>query len=97
MIAGDPTPKPSALAFLNVFWREMSFAAVRWEVLTSVWGYLWLPLVGLGGGGVLWEMRREHPLPSSPRLVGGGDQLPLPMSGEGRGGVAGQRRMNSTP
>ncbi len=55
MIASDPTPKPSALAFLTAFWREMSFAAVRWEVAESRWGYLWLPLVGLGVVAVLWE------------------------------------------
>ncbi len=93
MVLAGTTPKPSALIFLTAFWREMSFAAVRWEVAESVWGYLWLPLVGLGVVALLGKM---PPLPTSP-ACGGGDLDSLPDVGEGRGGVVAQHRMNSTP
>jgi len=57
IVLTDPTPKPSALVFFDAFWREMSFAAVRWEVDASRWGYLWLLLVGLGVVTLLWEIQ----------------------------------------
>jgi hypothetical protein len=48
MVLADTTPQPAPTVFLNAFWRELSFAAVRWEVAQSVWGYLWLPLLAAG-------------------------------------------------
>lgn len=40
--------QPSLLAFLDALWRDLSFAALRWQPATAVWGYLLLPFVGLG-------------------------------------------------
>ena len=40
---------PSAWAFFDGLWRDLSFGAFRWPPPQSVWGYLLLPLVLLGG------------------------------------------------
>ncbi|MEZ4684244.1 MAG: hypothetical protein R2932_59535 [Caldilineaceae bacterium] len=56
----DTTPKPPVLTFLAAFWRELSFASVRWESTASRWGYLWLPLIGLGAVALL------YPRPTAP-------------------------------
>lgn len=40
---------PSAWAFFDSVWRDLSFGAFRWPPPHSVWGYLLLPLVLLCG------------------------------------------------
>lgn len=74
----DSTPKPDTLKFLSDFWRELSFAAVRWDVPTSVWGYLWLPMIGLGVAAAL-----IHLFQASAASVRG--MLPSSLAGRGWG------------
>lgn len=73
----DNAPNADTLTFLAEFWRELSFASVRWEVAQSRWGYLWLPLVGLGIGYQLWASPAGRLLQSLPLLA---TILPIMMS-----------------
>ncbi len=67
MILADPTPKPDGWHFLQSFWRELSFASVRWAVVQSSWGYLWLPLVVMGIVAVLWPLLQQDATMTLPK------------------------------
>lgn len=49
--SGQPTP----WQFLDALWRDLTFAAIRWESSDAVWGYLLLPLILLGFGSLLGQ------------------------------------------
>lgn len=50
--------EPTPLQFLDNLWRDLTFAAIRWETETAAWGYLLLPLVLLGF--IHWLSRRRE-------------------------------------
>lgn len=60
--AGDGQPTP--WQFLDALWRDLTFAAIRWESSDAVWGYLLLPLVVLGFGRLLWQPRLTFEQPT---------------------------------
>lgn len=45
-VGGDDTP--SALAFLDALWRDLTFGAIRWQPEEAVAGLALAPLVGIG-------------------------------------------------
>lgn len=61
--AGGGQPPP--WQFLDALWRDLTFAAIRWESSDAVWGYLLLPLVVLGVGRLLWQPRRTLEQPTA--------------------------------
>lgn len=48
VLSGSDGPQPTAPAFADALWRDLTFAAIRWGSAEAVWGYLLLPLVALG-------------------------------------------------
>lgn len=48
VLQGAGGGQPTSWQFLDLLWRDLTFAAIRWETADAVWGYLLLPLVLLG-------------------------------------------------
>ncbi|MEZ4735211.1 MAG: hypothetical protein R3E79_49580 [Caldilineaceae bacterium] len=48
VLNGAQQAQPSILTFLDMLWRDLSFAAIRWQNAEAVWGYVLLPLSLLG-------------------------------------------------
>lgn len=65
--AGDGQPTP--WQFLDALWRDLTFAAIRWESSDAVWGYLLLPLVLLGLGSLLWQPPAQSTQVSKQRSI----------------------------
>lgn len=55
VLNGAGGEQPTPWQFLDALWRDLTFAAIRWESSDAVWGYLLLPLVLLGFGCLLWQ------------------------------------------
>ncbi len=54
MGSGAGAAAPAAGQFLDEIWRDLSFGGIRWQTEATQWGYLLLPLAGLGLGVLFW-------------------------------------------
>lgn len=62
VLQGVGGEQPTPWQFLDLLWRELTFAAIRWDTAETVWGYLLLPLIILGFGSLLWPAPQTLPL-----------------------------------
>jgi mannosyltransferase len=61
VLGGVETGKgPSAVAFFDELWRDLTFGSIRWESPYAVTGYLLLPLLAIGGASLLVDDQRAH-------------------------------------